>query len=180
MHRFIPVFALFVSLAAAHADEGLDLRAKIVDYSKSVQPKRWHIEDELTHRERLFQDGLMQEYRDTITKGLQQLKDQGDWKQAQRAYRELVRNEVRELRQKVRLHREEFELTYLASANEMEKDLKEFLAPFEDEFKKNKSEAYQKAQSDFDSSRDNLKEELSSWKERLKNLKTPSDLFSGY
>jgi hypothetical protein len=156
----------------AHADEGLDLRDKITEYSKSANLKRWQIEDKLTSRERSFQDGIMQEYRETVTKGLDQIEKAPNWKQALRTYRDQMRSEISELRQKVRVHREEFQLTFLATSNEMDKDLKDFLAPLEESFRKNKSDAYQKAENDFQSSRDDLREDLRNWKDRIKDLRT--------
>jgi hypothetical protein len=158
------------------ADEGLNLRDKITDFSKSANQKRWKIEDRIVQRERDFQDGIMEEWREAIQKGLDQIKQAPDWKQAQRANRDQMRAVVADLRQKIRVHREEFQLSFLATTNELEKDLKDFLSPIEQEFKKNKSEAYQKAEGDFESARDELKDDLHAWRDRVKELRTPDTI----
>jgi dsDNA-specific endonuclease/ATPase MutS2 len=118
----------------------------------------------------------MQEWREGIQKGLDQIKAAPNWKQAQRTNRDQMRTLVNELRQKIRVHREEFQLTFLATTNELEKDLKDFLTPIEDEFRASKSEAYKKAESDFENSRDELKDQLHAWRDRVKELRTPDTI----
>ena len=76
----------------------------------------------------------MQEWREAIQKGLDQVKEAPDWKQANRANHDQMRAVVAELRQKIRVHREEFQLSFLTTNAELEKDLKDFLAPIEEDF----------------------------------------------
>ena len=158
------------------ADEALNLRDKVVNFSKAANQKRWQIEDRIVQRERQFQDGIMEEWREAIQKGLDQIKAAPDWKQAQRANRDQMRAVIGELRQKIRVHREEFQLSFLAATNDLEKDLKDFLTPLEETFRTNKSDAYKKAEDDFQSSRDDLKEQLHAWRDRVKELRTPDTI----
>jgi vacuolar-type H+-ATPase subunit H len=159
----------------ARADDTLDLRGKIIEFSKAANEKRWKIEDRLNQREREFQDGIMLELREDQTKGLDMILNAPNWHESQRAYRDQIRRATSELRQKVRTHREEFRLTFLATTNDLEKDLKDFLDPLDKEFHDTKSEAFKKAESDFQNSRDDLKEDLRTWKERVKDTRTPDD-----
>ena len=173
----LPVLAgLFAgALPAARADAILDLRQKIVDFSTAQAKKRWAVEDRMIQRERQFQDGLREEYREVALKGLRHIKDGANWKAAKRAYNERMRAETALLRQKTRVHRDEFDLTLLATSNELEREIREFLAPLEQRFRENRDEAFRKAQDDFEDSREELREGFRDWKERAKQLKTASD-----
>jgi hypothetical protein len=162
----------------ALSDE-MNLRAKFVDFNKQVDQKRWLIEDQITLKERAFQDGLTRSLRAAELANQDQILNASDWKQAKRDYRDKTRNQNQELRQKIRVHREQFELEWLAIQRAQEKDMKDFLEPIENEFKKNRNNpAYEKASSDFDAGKDELKDEYTKWKERVKELKTPDSFLT--
>ena len=162
----------------ALSDE-MNLRAKFVDFNKQEDQKRWLIEDQITLKERAFQDELTRSLRAAELANQDQVLNASDWKQAKRDYRDKTRNQNQELRQKIRVHREQFELEWLAIQRAQEKDMKDFLEPMENEFKKNRSNpAYEKASSDFDAGKDELKDEYSKWKERVKEMKTPDSFLT--
>ena len=162
----------------ALSDE-MNLRAKFVDFNKQEDQKRWLIEDQITLKERAFQDELTRSLRAAELANQDQVLNASDWKQAKRDYRDKTRNQNHELRQKIRVHREQFELEWLAIQRAQEKDMKDFLEPMENEFKKNRSNpAYEKASSDFDAGKDELKDEYSKWKERVKEMKTPDSFLT--
>jgi hypothetical protein len=157
----------------ALSDE-MNLRAKFVDFNKHESQKRWQIEDQITLKERAFQDELTHSMRVAELTHQDQILNAPDWKQAKRDYREKTRNLNSELRQKIRVHREQFELEWLATQRAQEKDMKDFLDPMEEEFKKNRNNpAYEKARSDFDTGKEELRDDYSKWKERVKQMKTP-------
>jgi hypothetical protein len=162
----------------ALSDE-MNLRAKFVDFNKQEDQKRWLIEDQITLKERGFQDDLTRSLRAAELANQDQILNAPDWKQAKRDYRDKTRNFRSELRQKIRVHREQFELEWLSIQRAQEKDMKDFLEPMQDEFKKNRSNpAYEKASSDFDAGKDELKDEYSQWKERVKEMKTPDSFLT--
>jgi hypothetical protein len=160
----------------AMSDE-MNLRAKFVDFAKQENLKRWQIEDEMVFKERTFQDGLRTYIRDTQTQGQDAILQAPDWKQAKRDYRDKMRNTNAEVRQRIRIHRDQFDLYWLKVQRDQDQDIKDFIQPIEAEFKKNRDNpAYDKALPDFETARDDLREDYSKWKEQIKDLKT-SDSF---
>lgn len=157
----------------ALSDE-MNLRAKFVDFNKQESQKRWLIEDQITMKERAFQDDLTHWMRTNELANQDQILGAPDWKQAKRDYRDKNRNFNSELRQKIRVHRDQFDLEFLAIQRVQEKDMHDFLDPMEDEFKKNRNNpAYEKARSDFDEGKEELRDSYQRWKERVKEMKTP-------
>jgi hypothetical protein len=157
----------------ALSDE-MNLRAKFVDFNKQEDQKRWLIEDQITLKERAFQDELTRSMRAADLTNQDQILSAPNWQQAKRDYRDKNRNFNSELRQKIRVHRDQYELEFLTIQRAQEKDMKDFLEPMEDEFKKNHSNAaYEKARSDFDTGKEELRDDYQRWKERVKDMKTP-------
>jgi hypothetical protein len=173
----LAVAGLYTAMPAcstmALSDE-MNLRAKFVDFNKQEDQKRWLIEDQITLKERAFQDELTRSMRAGELNNQDQILSAPNWQQAKRDYRDKNRNFNSELRQKIRVHRDQYELGFLAIQRAQEKDMKDFLEPMEDEFKKNHSNAaYEKARSDFDTGKEELRDEYQRWKERVKDMKTP-------
>jgi hypothetical protein len=164
----------------ALSDE-MNLRAQFVDFTKQEEQKRWIIEDLLIADEKTFQDDLRKYARDFELKAQDSILQAADWKTSKRDYRDKTRNLNSELRQRVRVHREDFELRWLKIQREQEKDMKDFLDPIAAEFKKNRSNpAYEKAEPDFEGARDDLKEDYSKWKEKTRDLKTPDTFMQSF
>jgi hypothetical protein len=156
----------------ALSDE-MNLRAKFVDFSKQEDQKRWMVEDQITMKERAFQDSIKAYMRDSELKAQDAVLQAPDWKQAKRDYRDKTRNLTYEVRQRIRVHREQFELEWISVQRDQEKDMRDFLDPMEAEFKKNRQNpAYEKAQSDFEAGREDVRDEYSKWKEHIRELKT--------
>ena len=157
----------------ALSDE-MNLRAKFVDFNKQEDQKRWLIEDQITMKERAFQDELTRSMRATELTNQDQILSAPNWQQAKRDYRDKTRNFNSELRQKIRVHRDQYDLDFLAIQRAQEKDMKDFLGPMEDEFKNNRNNAaYEKARSDFDTGKEELRDEYQRWKDRVKDMRTP-------
>jgi hypothetical protein len=178
------VFAFYAFMpGCAHValSDEMNLRAQFVDFNKREDVKRWLVEDSLINQEKAFQDGLRKYQRDFELKAQDSLLQSADWKTGKKEYREKSRNLNSELRQRVRVHREEFELHWLEIQRGQEKDLKDFLSPIEAEFKKNHSNpAYEKAEPDFESARDDLRDDYSKWKEKTRDLKTPDTFLQSF
>jgi hypothetical protein len=173
---FLLVFALYAFMpgcAGIALSDEMNLRAQFVEFTKREDLKRWAIEDMLVNQEKIFQDSLRKYQRDFELKAQDQILQAPDWKTSKRDYRDRTRNLNQELRQRVRVHREEFELHWIEIQRDQEKDIKEFLDPIAAEFKKNHNNpAYDKAEPDFESARDDVKEDYSKWKEKTRDLKT--------
>jgi hypothetical protein len=164
----------------ALSDE-MNLRAKFVEFTKQEEQKRWIIEDLLIADEKKFQDDLRKYSRDFELKAQDEILQAPDWKTSKRDYRDKTRNLNSELRQRVRVHREDFELRWLKIQREQEKDMKDFLDPIAAEFKANRNNAaYEKAEPDFESARDDLKDDYAKWKEKTRDLKTPDTFLQSF
>jgi hypothetical protein len=164
----------------ALSDE-MNLRAKFVEFTKQEEQKRWIIEDLLISDEKKFQDDLRKYQRDFELKAQDDILQAPDWKTSKRDYRDKTRNLNSELRQRVRVHREDFELRWLKIQREQEKDMKDFLDPIAAEFKANRNNpAYEKAEPDFETARDDLKDDYAKWKEKTRDLKTPDTFLQSF
>jgi hypothetical protein len=174
-------YAFMPGCAHVALSDEMNLRAQFVEFTKREDTKRWMIEDVLISQEKQFQDSLRQYSRDFELKAQDQILQAPDWKTSKRDYREKTRNLNSELRQRIRVHREEFELHWLQIQRDQEKDLKEFLDPIAAVFKKNRNnQAYEKAEPDFESARDDVREDYSKWKEKTRDLKTPDTFLQNY
>jgi hypothetical protein len=175
------LYAFMPGCAGVALSDEMNLRAKFVEFTKQEEQKRWIIEDLLIADEKKFQDDLRKYSRDFELKAQDEILQAPDWKTSKRDYRDKTRNLNSELRQRVRVHREDFELRWLKIQREQEKDMKDFLDPIAAEFKANRNNAaYEKAEPDFESARDDLKDDYAKWKEKTRDLKTPDTFLQNF
>jgi hypothetical protein len=151
----------------------LDLRGRLQQFGHELRAKAWEIEDRWIGGERAFVDGLRKELRDTQSRISDESAALPDWRKAKRELRAKTRQFEKELKQKVKIHREQLELELLGFERDRQREIQDFVDSIEREIARFKKDpGYSRARSDLSEARSELRSFLKEWKSRLKSLKT--------
>lgn len=155
---------------------GLDLRAKILEFTRTHRQSLNAFEDNFISLERAFNDRMRHTLRDAEAQITEAMAAEGDWKKAKRDAKDATRRIQGDMKQQVRIQREQFELEILRFTKEREAAVKGFydnmksqIAPYRND--KDYSRGYAQADADLNEAKSELMESISNFKTLVKNLK---------
>jgi hypothetical protein len=161
---------LSLSVTWAGPADGLDLRLRFQRFNSERSRSLWAFEDQLIQDERSLVDRMRNELRLYEIEYGQKIEAGTEWSRARREYKESLRKYQGELKQQIKIRREEFELKILRFMSEREVEQKAFLDELDGELKKlSKAPGIGQARSDFESARTEIRESLSRFRDRMRN-----------
>jgi hypothetical protein len=156
----------------SRVSEDLDLRAKFQKFASERSQALWKFEDQLIQDQRNLMDRMRNELRLFEIEYGQKIQEGTDWAKAKRDYQALLRKQQQELKQQVKIRREELELRIMRFVQEQESQQKALIDEMDSRIKEfSKTPGVNKARSDFESARNDLRESLNKFKERMRNSK---------
>jgi hypothetical protein len=157
---------------ASRISEALDLRAKFQKFASERSQALWKFEDQLIQDQRNLMDRMRNELRLFEIEYGQKIQEGTDWAKAKRDYQASLRKQQQELKQQVKIRREELELRIMRFVQEQEAQQKALIDEMDSRIKEfSKTPGVNKARSDFESARNDLRESLNKFKERMRNSK---------
>ncbi|MGK5088507.1 hypothetical protein WDW86_13190 [Bdellovibrionota bacterium FG-2] len=151
---------------------GLNFRASFAEFSKEMRVKRRALEEKWLKGERDFSDELRNALRIAEDQFAEVVAQSGDWKAAKRDFQKKKLSLIKELKQRVKIRREELELELIRVEREQDEAMRKLISELDTELKQFKKEKqFQKARDDFQDASADLKTELSQWKNRMKAIK---------
>lgn len=138
--------------------ESLDLRRKYHEFSRALKKAQEKAEDTAIAAERVFLDELRRTYRVAESEWAEMVAKAPDWQKAKREVDERRRGLERDLNQRLKVKREELELTAQRFKREQEDLYKKFSAEMDDRLADyRKDPDFRKAESDLRSLRDDAR-----------------------
>ncbi len=160
-------------------EEGLDLKKRFHEFAREAFRLRWELEDKWVNADRTFLDELRKTIRDADTKARDEVLGGIDWKRARREAKDRRRVLLADIKQRIKVKREQLELELMRFQQDREKELKEFMEKLElDLATYSKDKAFQRARDDFRNAREELRNELKRWHswmraQRIKEVPSP-------
>ena len=153
----------------------IDIRGKLHDFQRDTGKLLNEFEDAFILKNRTFEDQLRATYRTAEQAVRDDIATADDWKKAQRDGREKFRKLETDMRQQVRLRREEGELEFLRFQKTREDELKSFFEGLENDILEyRKDPGYSQARSDLSEGKSELRDNLSKFRERIRSHR-PAD-----
>lgn len=165
--------------APAQTEEGLDLKKRFHEFAREAFRKRWELEDRWVTEDRAFIDELRRTIRDSDAKARDEVASSLDWKRARKEAKERRRTLLADVKQRIKVKREQLELDLMRFQQEREKELREFMEKLEADLATySKDKAFQRARDDFRQAREELRNELKRWHswmraQRVKEVPAP-------